>query len=88
MEKGDRLIKAEPCAHVLPLNHYTRALEKPEKRSQEALITDRKVAGSNHGQGEVFISLFRFQSRDNDDFSNLAYSCACWKFIHVKCVRF
>ena len=34
MENGDRLIKAEPCAHVLPLNHYTRALEKPENEAK------------------------------------------------------
>ena len=54
-----------PCAHVLLLNYYTRALEKPENRSQKrrlqvqpqiivACHLERKVAGSNPREDFAF----------------------------------
>jgi len=48
-ENGDRSNKAVPCAYVLPLSHYTRALEKPEERKPEESLCTVKSGAQGRG---------------------------------------
>ena len=53
-ENGNRLIKAVPCAYVLPLRHYTRALKSRKthaRRVSRSIHVERKVASSNPTRG-------------------------------------
>ena len=58
-EKGDRF-KAVPCAYVLPLSYYTRALENSRKtearRVARRIDVERKVAGSNPREDFAFFA--------------------------------
>ena len=58
---------------TLPIGHFTRALNQPEKRGQKGRspsgatklsLEERRVTGSNPQEG---VRLFRLQSRDNEE---------------------
>ena len=68
-ENGDRSNKAVPCAFVLPLSHYTRALEKPEERKPEESLCTIKWSARSRVRSPRTTKFFGhfFEARDNGD---------------------